>query len=202
MLSTKHNAIFVHIPKTGGQTITKLLANPDMLFHSGIENGIEYAHMTASQLRSLIPDYNTLFKFAFVRNPWDRLVSEYHYRIAGGSVFPYLSRPPRSFSDFVRMVAKVDVSSMQHVTVNHICPQCNFVYDSGDLIVDCIERFEDYEAGVRRIMQRLGVTFESLPHINSTKHSHYTQHYTKKLRDIVSWLYAEDIKTFGYTWPR
>jgi hypothetical protein len=202
MLSTKHNAIFVHIPKTGGQTITKLLANPSMLFHTGVEDGIEYAHMTASQLRNIVPDYNTLFKFAFVRNPWDRLVSEYYYRIAGGGVFPYLDKRPKSFAEYVRMVAKLNICSMQHACVNHICPQREFVYDGSDLIVDCVERYEDYEAGVRRIMQRLGVEFVELPHINSTRHNHYTDYYPKKLRDIVSWLYADDIKTFGYTWPR
>jgi hypothetical protein len=69
MISHEHKFIFVHVPKTGGTSIESLL---DL---SGAK------HNTARQYRNFFPDvWKRYFSFAFVRNPWDRVLSFYMFR--------------------------------------------------------------------------------------------------------------------------
>jgi hypothetical protein len=67
-LGLQHSCIFVHIQKTGGQSIRALFSDgpPDANYHR-----------QARELRSVYGEdaWRQCFKFAFVRNPWDRLVS-------------------------------------------------------------------------------------------------------------------------------
>ena len=108
-ISLKYNSLFIHIPKTGGTTIEKCLdiynengLKPNVnLLHghvpikhndNDIENpldlggrtGYNLQHLTICEIKSILEYsiYNNLFKFTFVRNPWDRIVSEYVWAYA------------------------------------------------------------------------------------------------------------------------
>src|SRR5258708_8913369 len=72
-LSADRKLLFVHIQKTGGSSLTQVLKQhvPDLEEIGG-------THDHAGWMRETLADkWPHLFKFAFVRNPWDRLVSWY-----------------------------------------------------------------------------------------------------------------------------
>jgi len=60
----QYNYVFIHVPKTGGTSVRHAL---------GMTLGAN--HLSASQLYDLYPHLCGRFSFAFVRNPWDRMVS-------------------------------------------------------------------------------------------------------------------------------
>ena len=73
MISTRHRCIFVHIPKTAGTSVEAALG-----WFTEYTRGAQ-DHRSIRKLREAItPDeFCTYFKFTFVRNPWDRVVSWY-----------------------------------------------------------------------------------------------------------------------------
>src|SRR5262249_5469512 len=73
LISQNPRFLFVHIQKTGGTSLEKVLcaACPQVQ-----QLGCRHDH-ASSACKILGPDYHDYFKFAFVRNPWDRLVSWY-----------------------------------------------------------------------------------------------------------------------------
>ena len=83
IVSNKYRFIFIHIPKTGGTSI----AEPDyeggngaLAGYLGEQDYAQAGHIRAVGLKQRIgASWDQYFKFAFVRNPWDRLVSLYHY---------------------------------------------------------------------------------------------------------------------------
>lgn len=209
MISRKFKFVFVHIPKTGGQSIEDLFLRlhgltwetraPLLLrFNPNPSMGPErLAHLTANEYRAFgylnEPDFRSFFKFSFVRNPWSRLVSDYHYRQLSGQY---------SFKEFVleRLPERDNYSD----SYRHIMPQSEFLYDSNDrLLVDFIGKTENMNEDFTVVCKRLGLPDLPLPHINSSGiRNHYSTYYDDALVERVGEIYAEDIGKFNYTFDR
>ncbi len=139
------------------------------------------------------------FKFAFVRNPWDRLVSAFSYLNAGGcNRFDADFRAQhleRYNGNFLRFVDDLERLS----THQHFRPQSHWVCsDDGQLLVDFVGRFEFMEADFQHVADRLGLTAGVLPRLNTSAHADYTTYYDATRRDRVAALYKDDIVRFGY----
>lgn len=147
-------------------------------------------HTTADQARRLLPRqvYNDLFKFAFVRNPWDLLVSYYHYllRSTGHHRHRRVKRLG-GFEDYVRYEARRGKFS-----------QKQFLTDRrGNLLVDFVGRFESLATDFCYVCRVLGIS-AALPHVNRTPHQDYRSYYDKRTIELVAWHFREDIELFGY----
>jgi hypothetical protein len=153
--------------------------------------------------------YSDYWKFAFVRNPWDRLVSCYKQKIREpgytGKAFKdgvahsllkhKVFRGGMSFSDFVGEVAKIsDKRADKHFRSQH-----TFITDkSKSFIVDYIGRMEDIEEGFRFVCRKIGAPEVELPHLLKTDRKPYQEYYDDELKSTVHMRYATDIEMFGY----
>jgi hypothetical protein len=136
-------------------------------------------HATAEIARDEVPDWDKMRSFAFVRNPWDRMVSVWR-KFAPNLDFPTFVNRPAIFGLNQR-------------------PQVAWLFDrNGKQIVDDIGRFEDLNRDFAQIAASWGSTAQPLPHINATDHADWRSYYTPELRDHVSKTFAADIETFGY----
>jgi hypothetical protein len=183
-----HRAIFIHIPKTGGTSVALALF--------GVSRHVPYFEYERINPRK----FRRFFKFAFVRNPWDRLVSTYFFlknggvneldrRFAAENLAGY-----DAFAEFVEgwLKEKNIWSSV------HFRPQHYFICDANFCPrVDFIGRTETIDADFRFICQRLGVTAE-LKWNNRSNHLPYNEYYTDDLRERVAAVYADDIAVFDY----
>ena len=87
LVSNRKRIIFIHIPRSAGTSITRALSNSETkrvkrsLNYDNAKWGGDYPHYIASEIREIVGEekFNSFFKFAFVRNPWDRMVSRYWY---------------------------------------------------------------------------------------------------------------------------
>jgi hypothetical protein len=213
MICREFGCIFVHIPKTAGQSIEHFFLNllgmtwqeraPLLLrYNADPKLGPErLAHLTASEYVNCgylnRVEYASYYKFTFVRNPWDRLVSEYKYRNYGRSW---------GFKEFVKKHLPAPGMSDAY---RHIMPQYEFIYDeSGNLLVDFVGQFENLQSGFDLVCKEIGVGSRKLPHMNASTtpadlmsgrpRSHYTSFYDSEARALVSEMYAKDIELFNY----
>ncbi len=187
----RHRCVFIHIPRTAGVAVTTTLFG-----------NLAGGHLDAETYRFVLGEqrFESYFKFCFVRNPWDRLVSSYHY--LPHSRWPddrtwaeeHLSRYT-SFGDFVRDgVATADLSQKPHFR-----PQSEFVcLRDGSLAVDKVFHFESLDAGFTEIAKRLGVP-SVLEKKNRSERDDYRSYYEDETRDIVAEVYSQDVKLFGYS---
>jgi hypothetical protein len=188
------DCLFVHIPKCAGTSVV------DALFGRPVGN-----HRTIASLRLAFTaeEYRRMFKFTFVRNPWDRLVSTYHYLRAGGQGEKDAAWARRlgvgemGFRDFV-------MEGLSEETIDgayHFRPQAQFVTLGRDRPVemDFVGRFETIGRDFETVRARLGVAAR-LPERNRgrARPDGYREAYDDETRDRVGRLYARDVALFGY----
>lgn len=187
-------ALFVHIPKCAGITVNKTLY--------GCRGG---AHMSTELYKHYLTrrEFETFFKFTFVRNPWDRVVSAYHFLREGGLNDRDRGDAERSvlafatFDEFVREF----IGQNRLMETVHFRPQYLFLCknDRAAPDVDFIGRFERFEEDFATVCARLGVSCTPA-HANSgrSRPISWRNVYTDETAEIVSLAYARDITLFDY----
>ena len=133
------------------------------------------------------------FKFAIVRNPWDKVISQWRYLSQRPGLRDYLGVPPdATLAQYLDSIATSD-----HVQV---MPQADFVCDGdGQLMVDRLGRFETLETDARAIFTRIGLSEARLPHVTrSERAADYRTYCDAGTRGRVAETYARDIALFGY----
>lgn len=209
IVSYSHQFLFIHVPKTAGASIHQALlpyahdtTNHWMnrflrLFGIHVNHFTHYkaklfrGHSTAGEVRSQLPRhvYDNFFKFAFVRNPWDLLVSYYHYirRKQTHHRHGHVLRL-QSFEEYVDYeVRRNRVSQKRFVTD-----------ENGEILVDFIGRFESLREDFAYVAQSLRIPAR-LDHFNKSEHRDYRSYYNDHLIELVAEHFREDIEMFGYT---
>lgn len=202
-----HNSklIFIHIPKTGGQSIYHALGGnlhnpkPNKKILWGPDDKYEYSHFTAAEIKSNTSDdtFKNYYKFTMVRNPFDRLVSLYHHKKLGGD-HRFVSAYKLTFSDFVKKLADNfhKISEYDQIDIAHVRPQHEYVYDQNEhKLVDHIFKFEHYDEIQAFIDAHGGVRLQKF---NTTDHKPYQECYDEKTTELVTDIYQKDFKRFGY----
>ena len=195
----EHNAVFIHIPKTGGTSVLRMFGlgpEPDRfdIFYHMTED-FEYDHASARYIKSQIPDrYQNLDKFTLVRNPYDRLVSEYFWKIKDKDTRGF-EVGEMSFTEFVEKLYSQyeEILCSSQRTKSHFVPQSSFVLEDVEIF-----KFEQIEECLDTLSKRYGLNKPTRKH-NFTEHNHYETYYTEKTKNLVYDLYYVDFLTFGYS---
>jgi hypothetical protein len=186
IVSHSRRFVFAHVPKTGGISMRAALEP----FADGQSTALrETTHETLPALLAREPQLGTYFKFAFVRNPWDRLVSFYVY--AREKLRP--TYPQMRDLDFDGMLRLLDRDTPWLRDLFVMRPQTDYVCGA-----DFVGRFEDMDGDFARVCAQLNIR-AALPKKNASHHSAYAGYYDAWGRDFVAARYAKDIQQFGYT---
>lgn len=185
MISNQHKCFFIHIPKTGGASIDKVLSIGDDAYYENIKN----YHCNCNKWRKKYPtEWKTYYKFAFVRNPWDLRVSYYFYNKTQGTFRGKHARN-KSFSEYIKFYSKKQKSLIAKSQMYFLGGNINNV--------DFIGKFENLKNDFDIVCDKIGM-HQELPHINKTNHKPYWEYYDEETKELVGKFYAKDIDTFGY----
>jgi Sulfotransferase family len=201
LISHPYRCIFVHIPKTAGNSINRV-------FGIGWQDHKDLARYAVEQPAEVFHSY---FKFAIVRNPWDRLFSDYNYqrkksRAKDSKLFLFNERGrQRSFAAWVETaLAQADQCSPTQwggevsPQIHRWSPQIDWITVDGKPGVDFIARMEHLAEDFPVICRQVGIAPNRLPHRNRRLHWHYSHYYDRHTREVVARYYAQDISAFGY----
>ena len=190
MINHEHKFIFVHIPKTAGITVIQMLSRAcsvDDKFKSGHPIYDKYLEFFGQSIKEY-------FSFCIVRNPWDRLVSVFHYLQNGGRNNKD-AKQGEMLKDY-NFKSFVHDFSFEKFPYIHFKPQMYFIKSVDNF--DYIGRLENLQEDFNIICDKIGIPRQQLPHQNKSKHKHYTEYYDDETREIVAQKYAKDIEYFGY----
>ncbi|HKS04204.1 MAG TPA: sulfotransferase family 2 domain-containing protein [Chthoniobacterales bacterium] len=199
MISLQKRFLFVHIPKTAGNSIQSVLrdySEDELVALRKEQDGIErfglrnpkYKIKKHSTLREYYDalgahQFGKLYKFTCVRNPWDRMVSYYFT--------PTQTAETWNRKKFREIISKaVSVAEFLRLDDGQGDPFAN---------VDYIMRFENLADDFGTVCTTIGVPPPALPQFNRSTREHYSRYYDDRLRDLVRHRFAAEIKRFNYT---
>jgi len=198
MISLQKRFLFVHIPKTAGNSIQSVLRDysEDQLIalrkeQDGIERfglrSTKYKikkHSTLNEYHRALGEeqFRDLYKFTCVRNPWDRMVSYY---------FTPTQNPETWNRKKFREIISKAVSLADYLRLDN---------GEGDPFanVDCIMRFENLADEFRAVCSTIGIPPPALPRYNRSSRDHYSKYYDDELRELVRARFAAEIERFSY----
>ena len=204
--NSEQNFLFVAVPKTGTTKIENYLN--DHFYKTNVhiswpseESGERpfHKHSTSIELEREFPDYSKFYKFAFVRNPYDVVVSWFSYLTKS------LNKPSKHLKDlhksrYGERYMSGDFKDFCDYAPPWVFANCySFIMDRyGDVGVDYIGRYENFANDFEEVCAHLRIPPPSADKENSSGHAHYTTYYDDYTRDLVSRKFALDLKIFDY----
>ena len=209
MIIHELKTVFIHIPKTAGVSIV----------HSLISNVLEYEttgnikdlptnikqrfSVSGQQKHKRAKEYfpadithqmwNDYYKFTFVRNPWDRAVSEFHWRHNQPN-----NKPSKDFKKFLSHCEERITGKKKGIYWTHAQTQKSYITDAeGNIILNDVFKFEDMTNSIKIISDKLNIPIELKQH-NTSNHKYYKEYYNNETEAIVRRLYKDDIELFDY----
>jgi len=187
--------LFIHVHRTGGtsvtEALTRVLTKSRLAFVGPGCNAIMSQHASVRQIQKEY-DISKVFKFAFVRNPWDWILSQYT-RALNAAVphgHPFEVTHGLSFREYI-------LKGVCHQVYDGI-QQHDFLRGrSGQIEIDFIGRYERLQADFTEVLSRIGLSVD-LQHINAQPHEPYRDAYDDEMIEKVRGFYRDDIELFGY----
>lgn len=204
ILSDTNKFIYFAVPKTATHSMREVLR--DSIGESGWEQQqlfgkdvspiaqiaqIQHGHVSVNQIKAVVDaeKWNLYFKFAVVRNPFDRFVS----------VCAFLNRQSDNFSKEPQAWMKAAMTRPQFRQRLLVRPQVQqLLNEHGDLEIDYVGRYEDLQRSMNIITDKLKIRRKKLPVKNASKHDEYKKYYDQSLYQTVADFYQDDLDFFDY----
>ena len=201
MINHALRCIFVHIPKTAGNSVNRALGI-DWQDHKDL----------ARYAAELSPEvFARYYKFAIVRNPWERIFSDYNFqrkksRQGAAKLFVRTESGERRHFRAWLEAALAEPDHYLPATwggevssgIHRWSPQVDWITVNGRITVDAILRMENLPDDFYEVCTALGLPPIRLPHRNRRFHWPYSWYYDGDSRRLVADYYRRDIDTFGY----
>jgi hypothetical protein len=201
--------LFVHIDKSAGSNIQhafrpfappvrpqrwrrKLTLLGQLNRRGGLYRALEWPEHAPIEIpRRCLPPamFDGMFKFAFVRNPWDRLVSRHAY---------LMRKTAHPRHAFVKQLGSFGTYLDWEIARGKMQQHTYVTGPDGRLLTDFIGYYERLADDFAEAARRVGVP-ATLPPPNHSPHRDYREYYDARTRERVARAFARDIELFGYS---
>jgi len=192
-VSMSRKVIFLKNPKTGSRSMLKKLQDLcGDLKPKRVKDGKAVGEVGDWLSKTNDKELSGFWIFTVGRNPWDRIVSCYHY------LKDVENLVSMSFEEFVD---GIPAGVHSDKIMQHLVRQSEYFMLNGRVFADYVGRFEYMKLTCQRVKDECGHWDGELPVTNKSKHGPYNEYYDKRTANVVAEYYADDVRLMGYSFP-
>lgn len=210
LISHKHKFVYIAIPKTASSAIRTALGNYSEINSNHYNDEPPYRwHITALDLKKHFIEnkwnWDEYFKFSTVRNPWDRMVSNYNFFSKYITLYEKNNKGKEDiYTMFIDILQKNP--TFEDYIKNHLQKEESYEFwykdETGTILLDFIGKVETLQHDFDSICKKIGISQQKIQCKNATKHEHYSKYYTNETKQIVAEKYANEIDYFNYRFEK
>ncbi len=152
-------------------------------------------------------EFDTMFKFAIVRNPYDRAVSAWKYltqkpiSLREKLLEPHKAKEKKDFAYFLHTLENNWATKYNRHKATHTSSMwADLTNWEGELLADQIFKLENIQHDIKVICKQINIDPKKFVHTNkSIRYIEYRKYYNKECKKLVEKLYADDIHHFNYS---
>lgn len=211
ILLEKYKAIYFLIPKVASSSLKKIFAEELGLeiISKRIEDDIHFVNFPFVD-KARMDKYQDYFKFTFVRNPWDRIVSCYKNKIKSDKNFNNFEYEDGVYADFIKyhkfragmtfaeFILAVN-SILDEDADAHFRSQYTFITDKmGELTVNFVGKFENLNDDFLYVAKAIGLPPPKLPELMKSDRGDYKAYYDAEMKELAHQRFKKDVDILGY----
>lgn len=195
LLCRKHNYLYIHIFKTGGNAVRKALHGCTLTCGAQAPVSGYGVHVVASDLKAVIGQYywDSFFKFTFIRNPLDWMISLYWYCRNARNHF-LSDYAQADFASWVAFYIEFSKKNPRIIGANKTVSQFEHISENGKPIVDFIGRQEYFERDMNIIRNKLGMNILPIEKVNVGFYDKRQSKYDSATQKLMLTNYADDFE--------
>ena len=193
--------LFIHIPKTGGTYVEEVfnkynykIGRFDNNKHLQEKNKCNFWHTPVKYNKNInFKDYRV---FTVVRNPYDRIISEYNWGNFGEF---YKNLNVSKNTEINQFISKLNTNEKIYDGDCHLLPQSEYLTDYYGNKVENIIHQENLDEELEKFINKYKLNVKLKKQKNNIKEKNYTQNdLTTESKNIIKNYYKEDFKLLGY----
>ena len=206
ILSHTHRFIFIHVARTGGTSIEQTLSGMVGMNFERTHTNAEVLpdgnckHLSAREMKRIVGDriWDEYFTFAFVRNPYDRLLSGWSFEKALAGRVDWVDPEWTAFNRFEDFLDALAADREGRIRSHD--SQLAMLGDARtDILVDFVGRFERLQEDFDSACRRIGLPPTRLSSTGRSPHRPWPEYYTQEREDAVKARFRDDFAAFGYS---
>jgi hypothetical protein len=198
VLCHEKKCIFIHIPKTAGTSIEQFLKEKgkNNIEYIGLRNNRSLQHLTAFELkRELGLIFKNYYKFSIVRNPYDRLLSEYYWTPLNIGY-----KAGKTKADFITHVSNIVKNKLylNNIYNDHFIPQYMFLYgNNNNFLIDQVFKYENLDSTINFLKTKLNIN-DDLPFLNKLNDKIIKTNWNHRQKERIYKIYKKDFILLNY----
>lgn len=187
-ISSQKKFLWFRVPKVGTRTILKIFEDSGVILDAEHPYGCYYPPR----------HYVSYYKFAFVRNPWDRVVSCWHDKVLKINLYKFSEPELNEMKDLNNFISYIEKLNLKKCDV-HLRLQSSLI-DLNN--IDFLGRHENFVDDLSTVLNELDINMNEIPVVNKSQRetSDYREYFCKSSAKRIADLYAKDISVFGYSY--